>query len=62
MFPEYYATFLPSEPLAIYRKLKLGTVLAIDADPSTNLNLALGVPVYETVGDIREETPQEVQS
>ncbi len=39
-----------------------GTVLAIDADPSTNLNLALGVPVYETVGDIREETLQAVQS
>jgi len=41
---------------------RLGTVLAIDADPSTNLNLALGVPVYETVGDIREETLQEIQS
>ncbi len=33
-----------------------GSVLAIDADPSTNLNLALGVPVYDTVGDVREET------
>jgi len=41
---------------------RAGTILAIDADPSTNLNLALGVPVYETVGDIREETLQEVQS
>ena len=39
-----------------------GAVLAIDADPSTNLNLTLGVPLYETVGDIREETLQEVQS
>jgi len=39
-----------------------GTVLAIDADPSTTLNLTLGVPVYETVGDIREEALQEVQS
>jgi CO dehydrogenase maturation factor len=37
-------------------KNKRGTVLAIDADPSTNLNLALGVPVYDTVGDVREET------
>jgi len=35
---------------------KKGTVLAIDADPSTNLNLALGVPLYDTVGDVREET------
>jgi len=39
-----------------------GSILAIDADPSTNLNLALGVPVYETVGDIREEAIQEAQS
>jgi CO dehydrogenase maturation factor len=35
---------------------KKGTVLAIDADPSTNLNLALGVPLDDTVGDVREET------
>ncbi|HNS52409.1 MAG TPA: AAA family ATPase [Anaerolineae bacterium] len=33
-----------------------GSVLAIDADPSTNLNLALGVPLTDTVGDVREET------
>jgi CO dehydrogenase maturation factor len=33
-----------------------GPVLAIDADPSTNLNLALGVPLFDTVGDVREET------
>jgi CO dehydrogenase maturation factor len=32
-----------------------GTVLAIDADPSTNLNMALGVAVDGTVGDAREE-------
>jgi CO dehydrogenase maturation factor len=37
-------------------KNKRGAVLAIDADPSTNLNLALGVPLYDTVGDVREET------
>jgi CO dehydrogenase maturation factor len=37
-------------------KNKKGTVLAIDADPSTNLNLALGVPLNDTVGDVREET------
>ena len=40
---------------------KKGSVLAIDADPSTNLNLALGVPLEETVGDIREETLQGVK-
>jgi len=33
-----------------------GSVLAIDADPSTNLNIALGVPLEDTVGDVREET------
>lgn len=31
-----------------------GTVLAIDADPSANLNLALGLPLVRTLGDIRE--------
>ncbi len=30
-------------------------ILAIDADPSTNLHLALGLPAPATVGDIREE-------
>lgn len=32
----------------------LGSILAIDADPSANLNLALGMPLNETIGDIRE--------
>ena len=32
-----------------------GTVLAIDADPSTNLPLALGLSLGETVGQAREE-------
>ena len=32
-----------------------GTVLAIDADPSTNLPISLGLPLTETVGHIREE-------
>ncbi|MBI4319551.1 MAG: AAA family ATPase [Chloroflexi bacterium] len=42
----------------IVRHLKennLGSVLAIDADPSSNLNVALGLPLDGTVGDIREE-------
>jgi CO dehydrogenase maturation factor len=38
------------------------SILAIDADPSTNLNLALGLPLARTVGDIREELLVEVQS
>lgn len=39
-----------------------GAVLAVDADPSTNLDLTLGTSVEETVGDIREETTQQVSS
>ena len=39
-----------------------GVVLAIDADPATNLNQALGVPPGETVGRIREEMTQSIQS
>ncbi|MFQ6057581.1 MAG: AAA family ATPase [Anaerolineae bacterium] len=38
----------------------LGTILAIDADPSANLNLSLGVPLDGTVGDIREEMLSQV--
>jgi CO dehydrogenase maturation factor len=42
-----------------------GAVLAIDADPSTNLHLALGVDIdfdeLESVGSIREETAVDVQ-
>ncbi|MDA8219025.1 MAG: AAA family ATPase [Dehalococcoidales bacterium] len=30
-------------------------ILAIDADPSSNLNQALGMPLENTVGDVREE-------
>jgi CO dehydrogenase maturation factor len=43
---------------------KLGPVLAIDADPSSNLNLALGLPLddHETVGYIREEMLDQVQA
>ena len=38
----------------------LSPVLAIDGDPSANLNLALGLPLYETVGQLREETKTQV--
>lgn len=37
-----------------------GVILAIDADPSANLNLALGLPLDTTIGDIREEMLEEV--
>ncbi len=39
-----------------------GVVLAIDADPATNLNQALGVEAGSTVGGIREEMTRDVQS
>jgi len=39
-----------------------GSILAIDADPASNLHLALGLPLGHTVGDIREETLQEAQA
>jgi len=38
------------------------TVLAIDADPATNLYLALGLPLTRSVGDIREDLLDEAQS
>ncbi len=38
-----------------------GSILAIDADPASNLHLALGLPLGRTVGDIREETLQTAQ-
>ena len=42
----------------------LGPVLAIDADPSSNLHLVLGLPLddRETVGHIREEMLAQVQA
>lgn len=39
-----------------------GFILAVDGDPSSNLNLALGLELHETVGGIREEALQEVQA
>jgi CO dehydrogenase maturation factor len=39
-----------------------GSVLAIDADPSSNLNMALGLPLEWTVGDIREDMLGQVKS
>ncbi len=41
--------------LLINQLAQRGTVLAVDADPSTNLNLALGMPLEDTIGHVREE-------
>jgi len=42
-------------------KERTGTVLAIDADPSSNLNLVLGLDLEWTVGDIREDMLTQVK-
>lgn len=39
---------------------RLGKVLAIDADPSSNLHLVLGTSLAKTVGDIREDAREQV--
>ena len=38
-----------------------GKILAIDADPSSNLHLVLGLPLTQTVGDIREDSRENVR-
>ena len=38
-----------------------GSILAIDADPSSNLNMVLGLKLDWTVGDIREGMLQQVK-
>jgi CO dehydrogenase maturation factor len=40
---------------------KPGAILAIDADPSSNLNMVLGLDLEWTVGDIREDMLAQVQ-
>lgn len=39
-----------------------GPILAIDADPSANLNMVLGVDLEYTIGGIREDMLKKVQS
>ena len=41
---------------------QLGSVMAIDADPSSNLNMVLGLELDWTVGDIREDMLAQVKS
>lgn len=43
-------------------KRSSGPVLAIDADPATNLHLALGLPMPATAGEIREEMMDSAQA
>ncbi|MBI2854407.1 MAG: AAA family ATPase [Chloroflexi bacterium] len=39
-----------------------GTVLAIDADPSSNLHMCLGLPLEGTIGGVREDAAKKVRS
>jgi CO dehydrogenase maturation factor len=39
-----------------------GAILAIDADPSSNLNMVLGLPLDWTVGEIREDMLSQVKA
>lgn len=41
---------------------QVGSILAIDADPSSNLNMVLGLDLEWTVGDIREDMLVQVKS
>ena len=41
---------------------RLGSILAIDADPSSNLNTVLGLELESTIGDIREDMLDQVQA
>ena len=41
--------------LLIKLLIEKGVVLAIDGDPSSNLHMALGLPLEDTVGAVREE-------
>jgi CO dehydrogenase maturation factor len=43
-------------------KNNLGPILAIDADPSSNLHMVLGLPLEQTVGNIREDMLDQVQA
>lgn len=39
-----------------------GAILAIDADPASNLHFVLGMELYQTIGEIREEMLDQVQT
>lgn len=43
-------------------QIQTGSILAIDADPSSNLNMVLGLDLEWTVGDIREDMLEQVKA
>jgi len=44
----------------LVEKVGTGPVLAVDADPNSNLNEVLGVSVHSTIGEAREKLKQDV--
>ncbi len=44
----------------LMEKVKKGPVLAVDADPNSNLNEVLGVSVHHTIGEAREKLKENV--
>jgi len=48
-------TTLAALIVRVIREKKLGSVLAVDADPNSNLAEALGIEIKETIGSILEE-------
>jgi CO dehydrogenase maturation factor len=41
---------------------KMGPVLAIDADPDSNLGTLLGIKVKQSIGDLREDVLEEIKN
>jgi CO dehydrogenase maturation factor len=41
---------------------RAGPILAIDADPASNLHSVLDLPLEKTVGDVREETSEQARA
>ncbi|MBF0231692.1 MAG: AAA family ATPase [Desulfamplus sp.] len=54
-------TTVSSLVLRYFSKKGLGPVLAVDADPNSNLGETLGMDVLKTVGDIREDFMKDPQ-
>ncbi len=46
----------------LLRQAGASPILAIDADPASNLNTVLDLPLERTVGDIREDTSEKARS
>lgn len=55
-------TTVVSQFIRYLHERRLGSILAIDADPSSNLHYVLGLDLEGTIGDIREDMLDQVQS